>query len=66
METTKHRQDARLAQLQRQVADLESAIQSLKLRKNVDREARDEYFRLRGVWARKKALLDGASRSRQT
>ena len=62
MDTSKSSQDARRVELQRQVEDLESAIQTLKLKKD-DREARNEYFRLKGVWARKKALLD-AARSR--
>ena len=62
MDTSKDAQDKRRVQLQRQVEDLESAIQSLRLKKD-DREARNEYFRLKGVWARKKALLDSASRS---
>lgn len=58
METTDRTRDARRAQLERQLTDLESAIQSLKQKKDTDDEARNEYFRLRGVWARKKALLD--------
>ncbi|MDH3714026.1 MAG: hypothetical protein OET44_09300 [Gammaproteobacteria bacterium] len=58
METTDRTTDTRRAQLQRQLMDLETTIQSLKLKKDTDDEARAEYFRLRGVWARKKALLD--------
>ena len=50
--------DARQTRLQRQLMDLESEIQSLKLKKDTDHRARDEYYRLRPVWARKKALLD--------
>lgn len=61
METTDPAHETRRARLQRQVEDLESAIQALKLK--TSGEARDEYFRLRGVWARKKALLDDASRA---
>lgn len=59
MDTSNQSQDTRRVQLQRQVEDLESTIQSLKLKKD-DREARNEYFRLKAVWARKKALLDAA------
>jgi hypothetical protein len=58
METTDSTRDARRAELQRQLTDLESTIQTLKQKKDTDDEARSEYFRLRGVWARKKALLD--------
>ena len=61
METSDSTKDVRRAQLQRQLADLESTLQTLKLRKDTDDEARNEYFRLRGVWARKKALLDRKS-----
>lgn len=57
MDTTDSTPETRQAQLQRQVEDLESTIESLKARKNTDGEARDEYFRLRAVCARKKALL---------
>jgi len=57
METSDSTKDARRAQLQSQLTDLESTLETLRHRKDTDIEARGEYYRLRAVWARKKALL---------
>ena len=56
---------ARHDRLQRQLKDLESAIQSLELRKDTDEHARSEYYRLRVLWVRQRAVLDASSGERQ-
>lgn len=61
MDTAASTRETRRDRLQRQLAELESTIQTLELRKNTDEHARGEYYRLKVVWARKKALLDACT-----
>lgn len=58
MKPTTSIQEARRNKLRRQLTELESAIESLKLKKDTDDQARSEYYRLRVLWVRKKALID--------
>ncbi len=64
MKDTANLEEARENRLQKRLKDLESAIQSLELRKDTDRHARSEYYRLRVLWIRQRALLDADGRGR--
>ena len=64
MKKTASLEEARQDRLQRRLKDLESAIESLELRKDSDAHARSEYYRLRVMWIRQRALLDASTHER--
>ena len=58
MKTTAGNEETRRNRLQRELADLDSAIEFLNRRKDSDEDARSEYYRLKLLRVWKKAFFD--------